>query len=119
MHPKDTLILMADKKGFGILRDFTQNKDGKFVEPDLEEKCPLLFAFLKILLEEYGITHVALQQMVKQEMHCDPYTQYASPERDASACHVLLTVQCCHTSTSSVRGYHGCIAGCSVAETHV
>ena len=44
---------MSDKKGFRILRDFVRNKDGKFVEPDLEEKCPLLFAFLKILLEEY------------------------------------------------------------------
>ena len=95
---------MSDEKGFRILRDFVRNKDGKFVEPDLEEKCPLLFAVLKILLEEYGVTHVALQQMVKQEYHCDPFARHASPERDASTCHVLLTVFRDHSfgiSTSS------------------
>ena len=43
---------MADKKGFRIHPDFVRNKEGNFVKPDLEEKCLLLFAFLKILLEE-------------------------------------------------------------------
>ena len=83
---------IADKNEFRILRDFVRNKECNFIEPDLKEKCLLLFAFLKILMEEYGITHFALQQMVKEEYHCDPFARHASPKCDASTCHVLLTV---------------------------
>jgi hypothetical protein len=49
------------------------------------------FRFLKILAEEYGITHVAFQEMIEQEGHCDPKSKHASKKRDATSCHVLLT----------------------------
>jgi hypothetical protein len=51
------------------------------------------FRFLKILAEEYGITHVAFQEMIEQWGHCDPKSKHASKKRDATSCHVLLT---CH-----------------------
>jgi hypothetical protein len=84
------------KKKFRILRDIVRNKDGKVVEPDLQANAPMQFRLLQILAEEYGITHVAFQEMDEQAAHCDPYSKYASKKRDARSCHVLVTCLGCH-----------------------
>jgi hypothetical protein len=81
-----------------------RNQEGQFVDSDLEEHAPLLFAVLKILMEEHDFQNVALQKMLTQKMHCDPHARFAKPEDDEKECHVLLTVNGDHSfgmSTSS------------------
>ena len=43
----------ADKKKFRILRTFVRDENGEFNDPDLEENAPLVYAYVKILLEVY------------------------------------------------------------------
>jgi hypothetical protein len=95
---------MADERGLRIVRSFVRNQEGQFVDSDLEEHAPLLFAVLKILMEEHDFQNVALQKMLTQKMHCDPHARFAKPEDDEKECHVLLTVNGDHSfgmSTSS------------------
>ena len=95
---------MADEGGLRIVRRFELNKEGEFVDHKLEQHAPLLFALLKIIMEEHEFDQVALQKMLYQMMHCDPHGANAKPELDAQECHVLLTVNGDHAlgiSTSS------------------
>ena len=52
------------EQGLRLLRNFVRNQDGKFVDSDLEERAPLLFSFLKILMEVHDFQNVALQKML-------------------------------------------------------
>ena len=81
-----------DDDKFRILRDFTRNSVGILDEPDLEVNAPLVHQFLQITMEEYGITHVAFQEIVEQQPHCDPGARNATPKRNARSCHVLVTL---------------------------
>ena len=48
-----------------------------FKDPVLLEHSPLLFDFLKTLMEDFGFENVALQRMTAQDMHCDPRAKSA------------------------------------------
>jgi hypothetical protein len=54
-------------------------------------------------MEEHGITHVAFQEMVEQEPHCDPKQRHATTKRNERSCHVLVSLlgpHCFALSTS-------------------
>ena len=68
------------------------DKEGKFIDPNIEKNCPLTFVFLETLLEKYDLQHVAFQKMMEQKMHCDPHAHNARPENNEEECHVLLTL---------------------------
>jgi hypothetical protein len=95
---------MADEGHLRLVRRFELDKEGKFVDHKLEKRAPLLFALLKIIMEEHGCDQVALQKMLHQKMHCDPHAANFTPKLDAGECHVLVTVNGAHAlglSTSS------------------
>jgi hypothetical protein len=89
---------MANKGGLRIVRSFMRNQAGKFVDSGLEKHAPLLFALVKILMEEHDFDQVTLQKMLTRLMHCDPHCRHAKPEHDEQECHVLLTVNGDHFS---------------------
>ena len=94
---------LLDNGKFRILRDFTRNSDGVLDETDLEENAPMVHHFLQITMEEHGITHVAFQEMVEQELHCDPKQKHATTKRNERSCHVLVSLlgpHCFALSTS-------------------
>ena len=78
----------ADDKKFRILRTFVRDENGEFNDPDLEENAPLVYAYVKILLEVYDLTDVAFQRMKGQPFHCDPHARLA----DSDEKHCLLTL---------------------------
>ena len=53
----------------------------------------MLYALLKILMEEHDFQDIACQKMNGQDPHCDPHAHDAKPENEGKDCHVLITMQ--------------------------
>ena len=79
---------MADGGGFRIIRRFVRNTQGVFDDKVLRQHSPLLFDFLKTLMEHFSFENVAMHRMTAQDMHCDPHAKFAP----ADEMHILLTV---------------------------
>jgi hypothetical protein len=82
---------LADKGMYRVLRNITRNEKGNYVDPDLEKNAPLQFALLSIIMKNHGFSDIAIQDLVYQEMHCDPYAHSAVLEDAAYCCHVLMS----------------------------
>ena len=80
---------MAKEGGFRVIRRFVRNTKGVLEDTVLSERSPLLFEFLKTLMQLHGFENVALQRMTAQDYHCDPHAKSAP----AKELHILLTVQ--------------------------
>jgi hypothetical protein len=79
---------MANEGGLRIIRRFVRNTKGVLEDTVLSERSPLLFEFLKTLMQLHGFENVALQRMTAQDYHCDPHAKSAP----AKELHILLTV---------------------------
>jgi hypothetical protein len=64
------------------------DENGEFNDPDLEENAPLVYAYVKILLEVYDLTDIAFQRMKGQPFHFDPRARLA----DSDEKHCILTL---------------------------
>jgi hypothetical protein len=69
---------LADEGMYRVLRNITRNEKGNYVDPDLEKNAPLQFALLSIIMKNQGFSDIAIQDLVYQKMHCDPYAQVLS-----------------------------------------
>ena len=76
---------------YRVLRNITRNEKGNYVDPDLEKNAPLQFALLSNIMKNQGFSDVAIQDLVYQLFHCDPYAHAAVLEEAANCCHVLMT----------------------------
>lgn len=96
----------SDRNEMRILCNIVLDKrTGKLIDNVLQERAPMLFALLKILMEKHDFQDIALQKMDGQHTHCDPHAHDAKPENEDKECHVLITMQEEHSllvSTSSL-----------------
>jgi hypothetical protein len=95
-----------DQNEMRILRTIVRDPiTGKLIDNVLQERAPMLYALLKILMEKYDFQDVALQKMDGQDPHCDPRAHNAKPDNEGKDSHVLISMQGEHSlavSTSSL-----------------